>query len=139
MMQRISWIAATIACAAWSASAFAAETAGQSSTATAQTDTLDVAPAKRVVRDKHTGKLRAPNEDELQQMIAAENAARASQVRTRAPLVVRQYPNGMRGAVLGPEYLLSLKAQRRADGSVEVSHDQPQHNHAASNAKLPTE
>jgi hypothetical protein len=72
-------------------------------------------------------------------MIDAENAARATQIRTRPPLVVREYPNGMRGAVLGPEYLLTLKAQRRADGTVEVTHDKPGHDHAAPNAKLPTE
>jgi hypothetical protein len=120
-------------------SGLAADTAAQSTDAAAQTNTADVASAKRVVRDKHTGKLRAPSEDELQEMIAGENAARATQIKTRAPLVVRQYPNGMRGAVLGPEYLLSLKAQRRSDGTVEVSHDKPGHDHAAPTAKLPTE
>jgi hypothetical protein len=138
-MQRFSWIAATLACAAWSTSGLAADTTAQSPTAAAPTNAADVAPAKRVVRDKQTGKLRAPTEDELQEMIAAENAARASQIKTRAPLVVRQYPNGMRGAVLGPEYLLSLKAQRRPDGTIEVSHDKQGYDHAASNAKLPTE
>ena len=138
MKQRITWVAATLACAAWSASSLAADSAAPSATA-AQTSTADVAAAKRVVRDKQTGKLRAPTEDELQEMIAAEKAARASQVTTRAPLVVREYPNGMRGAVLGPEYLLTLKAQRRPDGTVEVSHDKQGHEHAAPNAKLPTE
>lgn len=140
MMQRMSWIAATLACAAWSASGLAADTTVQSpATAAAQANPADVAPAKRVVRDKQTGKVRAPTEDELQEMIAAENAASASQVRTRAPLAVRQYPNGMRGAVLGPEYLLSLKAQRRPDGTVAVTHDKPGYDHAAPNASLPTE
>jgi hypothetical protein len=139
MMQKIRWIAASLACAAWSASGLAADTATPQSTTASEASMADVAPAKRVVRDKKTGKLRAPSEDELKEMIAAENAARATQIKTRPPLVVREYPNGMRGAVLGPEYLLTLKAQRRADGTVEVSHDKAGHNHAAPNAQLPTE
>ena len=139
MIQRISWIAATLACAAWSASALAVDSVPQSTPAATQADTVDVAPAKRAVRDKQTGKLRAPSEDELQELIAAENAARATQIKTRAPLVVRQYPNGMRGAVLGPEYLLSLKGQRRADGTLEASHDKQGHEQAAPNATRPTE
>lgn len=139
MMRRINWIAAALACGTVSASGFAAETSTPSSPAAAQASTADVAPAKRVVRDKQTGKLRAPSEDELQELIAAENAARAKQIKTRAPLVVREYSNGMRGAVLGPEYLLSLKGQRRPDGTVEASHDTQGHGKAAPNATQPTE
>jgi hypothetical protein len=138
-MQKISWIAATLACAAWSAGSVAADTAAPSPTAAATPSTSEVAPAKRVVRDKKTGKLRAPSEDELQEMIAAENATRARQIKTRPSLIVRQYPNGMRSAVLGPEYLLTLKAQRRPDGSVEVSHDKHAPAHSAPNPNLPTE
>lgn len=139
MMQRTSWLAIALAYAACSASAYAGDAPTPSTTAAAPPNATDTASAKRVVRDKQTGKLRAPTEDELQEMIAAENAARASQITTRAPLVVRQYPNGMRGAVLGPEYLLSLNAKRKPDGTIVLSHDKPGFDHAAPSAKLPTE
>jgi hypothetical protein len=82
--------------------------------------------ARRVVRDPVTGHLRAPTDQE----IAADNA-RAGNTGPGAPLRVRVHPNGMTSAVLGPDYLVTLKAERRADGSVVVKHANPRDEHAA--------
>lgn len=80
----------------------------------------------RVMRDRDTGKLRAPTEEEQ----AAERAARkasgiAEPSGLRTPLAVRQHANGMRSAVLGPDYLITLRAERGADGKLIVKHSDP--------------
>lgn len=108
-----------------------AATAAQAAGATAPPDepaavSSDLSQARRAVRDSQTGKLRAPTEEEL----AADRAARkargiAEPSGRKAPLAVRQYPNGMRGAVLGPDYLVTLKAERTADGKLVVKHADP--------------
>lgn len=76
--------------------------------------------ARRIVRDPVTGRLRAPTEQE----IAAENA-RTANTGPGAPLSVRVHPNGMTSAVLGPDYMVTLKAERRPDGSLVLKHDKP--------------
>lgn len=96
------------------------------------------AQARYVVRDAQTGLLRAPTEEELSAMQAREKAVAATATARRAT-VVRKYPDGMRGAVLGPEHLISIQARRRADGSVDVSHTDPAHAHPAPAQQLPTE
>lgn len=96
------------------------------------------AQARYVVRDAQTGLLRAPSEEELSAMLAREKSMARTAVAPRAT-VVRKYPGGMRGAVLGPEHLISIQAQRRADGSVDVSHTDPAHAHPAPAQQLPTE
>lgn len=85
----------------------------------------------RVVRDSVTGKLRAPTEEELAAMNARRDA-RAQQQRSApaAPLVVRQHANGMRSAVLGPEYRSMLKAERQSDGKLVIRHANPADDHA---------
>jgi hypothetical protein len=94
--------------------------------ATAESDAPAFAGGLRVVRDKKTGELRAPNANELAEMEAMEKAARqAKGARSAAPAepVVVTHPNGMRSAELGPEYLISLEGTRKEDGTVEKSHD----------------
>jgi len=101
--------------------------------------------AMRVVRDKATGKLRAPNPSELKEMLEAEKAQRKALGKPESaaepqPIEVRSYPSGMRAAVLGPEYLVSLEAYRDADGNLVVRHADPADEHvAAPQAQLPTE
>jgi hypothetical protein len=95
------------------------------------------AQARYVVRDAQTGLLRAPTEEELSAMLAREKPlARAAAPRAT---VVRKYPGGMRGAVLGAEHLVTLQAQRRADGTVDINHTDPAQAHPASGPQLPTE
>jgi hypothetical protein len=87
---------------------------------------------RRAVRDSVTGKLRAPSEEEL----AAERTARTARGQAEptgaiAPKVVRQHSNGMRSAVLGPEYLSTLKAERQADGKLVTRHANPADDHGS--------
>lgn len=80
----------------------------------------DNAEALRAVRDKETGQLRAATAQEAKALAEAEKAARGGQA--AKPVVVRQYPNGMRAARLTPEYLSTLKADRLPSGALAVSH-----------------
>jgi hypothetical protein len=87
----------------------------------------DQLQGKRAVRDKESGKLRAPTEEELAEMLQAERAARQARGESEptgpgAPLLVRQHGGGMVSAVLGTDHLVTLKAQRRTDGKLEVTH-----------------
>jgi hypothetical protein len=103
------------------------------------------ADAMRVVRDKATGKLRAPNANELEQMLAAEKAERKARGAPEPsadpkPMQVRTYPSGMKAAVLGPEFLVAVEARRDADGNLVVRHAAPADKPvAAPHAALPTE
>jgi hypothetical protein len=54
-------------------------------------------------------------------------------------LIVRQHANGMRSAVLGPDFLVSIKAERSPDGKLAVTHDRPEHEHAKLQSTRPTE
>ena len=141
-MQEFShrWIVAALAGAAWMG-ANAAETAVPDA-GVVQAATPSGASAKRVFRDKQTGKLRAPTEEEMQLLLEEERAAGAGQGKQAgpsAPIVVRQYSNGMRSAVLGPDYLVSIKGQRGPDGKLVISHGNTVHGHPAGHAGLPTE
>jgi hypothetical protein len=89
---------------------------------------------RRVVRDSVTGKLRAPTEEELAAQAAQRNARAQQRSAPAAPLVVRQHANGMRSAVLGPEYRSTLKAERQSDGKLVIRHANPADEHV-SNAK----
>ncbi len=120
------------------------------STAVSAADVTPVtAPASeqqslRAVRDKETGKLRAPNESELKQLIEAERASRRArglpEPEAAAPTVVRLHGNGMRSARLGPEHLISIHAQRSPDGRLIQSHANPANAHPTPAQKeLPTE
>ena len=115
-----------------------AATAAEPAQAPAQPAAAAQAQARYVVRDAQTGQLRAPTEEELSAMLAREKATARTAAVPRAT-VVRKYPDGMRGAVLGPEHLVSLQAQRRADGTVDISHTDPVHAHPAPAQQLPTE
>ncbi len=91
---------------------------------------------RRAVRDTVTGKLRAPSEDELKAMIESERAARTARGQSAtagpvAPMIVRQHAGGMRSAVLGPEYLSTLKAERQSDGKLVIRHANPAHEHGS--------
>ncbi len=94
--------------------------------------------SRYVVRDAQTGLLRAPTEEELSAMLAREQSVARTAVAPRAT-VVRKYPGGMRGAVLGAEHLVTLQAQRRGDGTVDISHTDPALAHPAPATQLPTE
>ena len=102
------------------------------------------AQARRAVRDKETGKLRAPTQEELKVMLEDERAARRARGQPEpsaepTPIVVRQYPSGMRSAVLGRDFLINIQAQRRTDGKVEMSHTDPAHDHPTAKSQRPTE
>lgn len=79
----------------------------------------------RVVRDKDTGKLRAPNPAELRKMEEQEAAARSAagvDATSAAAPVITYHADGMRSATLGPEYLESLEVKRNEDGTIEIFH-----------------
>jgi len=96
--------------------------------------------ALRAVRDKTTGKLRAPTADEREAMEATERAARqAGGLSEPAPLRIQWHANGMRSAVLGADYLITLKGERSADGSVRRFHPQGDHEHPVAQDNRPTE
>lgn len=113
---------------------------------TAAADPAAQAQALRVVRDKATGRLRAPTDDELKAMVASERAARKArglpELEVQTPLVVRKHAGGMRSAKLGPEYMMTLQGERQADGSIRsfhpdgTSHDQ---RHPVARDNRPTE
>lgn len=105
----------------------------------------------RVVRDKLTGELRAPDNEELKALVEAEKADKAARKgKAKGPnampeageaLVVKQHGNGMKSAQLTEEYLVNLQGQRDADGAVLLSHDRLAATHSAqpAPAAAPTE
>ena len=102
------------------------------------------AQSLRAVRDKETGKLRAPTSDELKEIVDAERAARkargqAEPGETKTPLAIRQHANGMKSAVLGPDFLATLKAERAPDGRLITKHADAAHDHVQAPTQLPTE
>ena len=123
-------ITASIALLGLAATAAQAEGAAQNTERTA----LSTSPGPqslRAVRDRDTGKLRAPTEEEQ----AADRAERkangtAEPTGRRTPLAVRQHANGMRSAVLGRDYLITLRAERTADGKMIVKHSDPALDHS---------
>jgi hypothetical protein len=108
-------------------------------------DAVAASEAMRVVRDAETGELRKPTNDELKQMLEAEKAARKAKGQAEPsanpqPVQVRSYSGGMKAAVLGPEFLVSLEARRDADGKLVVTHSRSEYDgHAERAAELPTE
>ncbi len=107
-------------------------------------DTQATMDAMRAVRDKDSGKLRAPTQEELKDLLDAEKAARrasgiAEPSADAQPVRVRTYASGMKSAVLGPDYLVTVQARRDASGNLVVSHANPAYEHAAAPAtELPT-
>lgn len=87
----------------------------------------------KVVRDKTTGRVRAPSDEELKEMSAAEPAAAAP-----AAIQVLNHANGMKSARLPPEMLISVEVSRDANGVLQTRHDRPGMEHGGSTA-LPTE
>ena len=142
---RSSRTSATLAALALAASAGAVTAADTPAPNTqAQPAAAAQAESRRAVRDKATGKLRAPTSEEAEAMRASESAARAARGAAEpgaktGPLRVVQHGGGMRSAVLGAEYLVTLKAQRRADGSLDISHNQPGLEHPVTRDVRPTE
>jgi hypothetical protein len=138
-------ISTLLAALALAASAGAVNAADDTATSTqAQPDAAAQAQARRVVRDKETGKLRAPTQEELKVMLEEERAARNARGQPepsaeRTPIAVRQHPNGMRSVVLGRDFLINIQAQRRSDGTVEISHTDPAHEHPTTKPQRPTE
>lgn len=127
-------ISASIALLGWAVSGAQAGSPtpadGQPQATAPAAQAAPLANERRAVRDSVTGKLRAPSEEEL----AAERAARTARGQAEpagavAPKIVRQHSNGMRSAVLGPEYMSTLKAERQADGQLVIRHANPAHEH----------
>lgn len=104
----------------------------------------DETAAMRAVRDKETGQMRAPTQDEMKELVEAEKAARKArglpeQTETQ-PVQVRTHSNGMKSAVLGAEYLVMVVAEKDADGKTVIRHANPADEHVAAPAsELPTE
>ena len=142
---RSSRTSATLAALALAASAGAATAADTPVSDTqAQAAAATQADSRRAVRDKVTGQLRAPTSEEAEAMRASERAGRAASGVAEpgarsGPMRVVQHSGGMRSAVLGTEYLVTLKAQRRADGSLAITHNQPGLDHPVSSDVRPTE
>ena len=142
---RSSRTSATLAALALAASAGAATAADTPVSDTqAQAAAATQADSRRAVRDKVTGQLRAPTSEEAEAMRASERAGRAASGVAEpgarsGPMRVVQHSGGMRSAVLGTEYLVTLKAQRRADGSLAITHNQPGLDHPVSRDLRPTE
>jgi hypothetical protein len=80
----------------------------------------------RAVRDKKTGKLRAPNANEIRDMEEAEkaknNASKETSTAAATETVVVHHADGMLSAKLGQEHLVSIEGERNADGAIEKSH-----------------
>jgi hypothetical protein len=108
-------------------------------------DTQASMDAMRVVRDKDSGALRAPNSEELRAMMEAEKADRAARralgEKRLLPeqVIVRTFASGMKSAQLSEEYLVNVVATRDADGKLVVSHANPADEHVAPAHELPTE
>ena len=98
--------------------------------------------ALRVVVDKKTGKVRAPTEEELTALVAAQNAARqnATQARaarsasaSRAPMImptsktVQRHENGMVSARMNADSLSALKVETDAAGQTHLVHANEAH------------
>ena len=138
---RSSRTSATLAALALAASAGAA-TAADATVSDTQAEPAAAAQAdsRRAVRDKVTGKLRAPTPEEAEALRAARSARSTSQAGAKTtPMRVVQHGGGMRSAVLGTEYLVTLKAQRQPDGSLAITHNQPGLDHPVSRDVRPTE
>jgi hypothetical protein len=142
---RSSRTSATLAALALAASAGVA-TAADATAADTQAEPAAAAQAdsRRAVRDKVTGQLRAPTSEEAEAMRASQSAGRSARGAAvtgakTAPLRVVQHSGGMRSAVLGTEYLVTLKAQRQPDGSLAITHNQPGLDHPVSRDVRPTE
>jgi hypothetical protein len=98
--------------------------------------------ALRVVVDKKTGKVRAPTEEELTALVAAQNAAKqnAAQARTahaattvHAPMImpatktVERHGNGMVSARMSASTLSALKVETDAQGHARLVHAEEAH------------
>jgi hypothetical protein len=105
----------------------------------------DATEALRVVRDKETGQMRAPTRDEMKALLEAEKAERKArglpEERAMQPVQVRTYPNGMKAAVLGEEFLVMVTAEKDANGNLVVKHANPADEHVVTKTttELPTE
>ena len=105
----------------------------------------DETAAMRAVRDKETGQMRAPNQEELKQLLEAERAARKArglpEEPSSEPAQVRVHANGMRSVVLSEDMLVSVVAERDAEGNLVVRHADPADEHVVAPAsdQRPTE
>jgi hypothetical protein len=94
---------------------------------------------KRAVRDPNTGKLRAPSQEEHDDIARSERATARSAAPASTAVEVRRHGNGMLSAVLGVEHMVSIQAQRRIDGKLNITHAHPQQEHPTSAPQRPTE
>lgn len=126
------------------AAAHATDTAAPAALSPEASSAGDAPSARRAVRDAATGKMRAPTAEEFEAMRASERSARAARGlpdtgARKSPVRVVQHASGMRSAVLGPEYLVTLRGQRQKDGSIRQSHAHGDHEHPVLRDARPTE
>ena len=102
--------------------------------------TPQVTNAVRVVRDKKTGKLRAPNPAELRKMaeMEAEAAQSVSLMPAASDTTITRGADGTSAAMLGTEHLMSLHGERAEDGSIKKSHSEESDDQSKTN-EWPTE
>ncbi len=99
-----------------------------------------VSDGMRAVRDKKTGKLRAPNDKELKALLRAERASgRQQSTKDISSVVIHRHENGMVSAELGPEFLVSVEAYRDENGELRTRHSNPDLEHSAPTQAFPTE
>ena len=92
----------------------------------------------RVVRDKDTGQLRGPTKRELRELLEAERRAGKNVAVSGADYTMHEGANGMKAAILGESFLITLEATRDEDGNLVTSHSDPALDGATSTT-LPTE
>ena len=119
-MDRITRLLAVTACTGVALAAVNAA-AGNEVTVVRAGSVLD---AKKVVRDKETGKLRAPTDEELAEMNAAPSAGFAPNVvmQSRPMTTIVTRPDGSGTIRRSPDDLDALVVSRGADGKVVVRH-----------------
>lgn len=89
---------------------------------------VEQADAMTVVRDPHSGKLRAPNAAELQALRNGNANGQSIAPRSEpAPLLQKYHASGARGVRLNDEFMSSSMVTRTADGKLEMQCLEPGH------------
>jgi hypothetical protein len=101
---------------------------GASVPAIAGAQALEQADAMTVVRDPASGKLRAPNARELQELHNGYANGQSIAPRSEpAPLLQKYHSSGARGVRLNDEFMSSSVVTRTADGKLEMQCIEPGH------------
>lgn len=96
--------------------------------AVAGAQALEPANAMTVVRDPHSGKLRAPTAAEMQALHSGNGNGQSIAPRsTPAPLLQKYHASGARGLRLNDEFMSSSVVTRTVDGKLEMQCLEPGH------------